>query len=201
MFLFHWQIDPYSAKMVDGSSPEPATEVEATAETRRQSLESELHRYRRSSFSPGVSASSVFATEKEGGACTLVAYVSCEHVNLRNWWSGSWMGRYEVAYDDGSAKIRVSGTVKVRAHYFESGNMQLETSQDVPPTCIGSDEGAAGIMSVIKTSEDSLHQQLEEMYANMGDSLKAARRARPIKADKFAWNIHQVRMVKNLVKP
>lgn len=42
--------------------------------------------------------------------------------------------RYTIALGDGSAEV--SGVITVRGHYFENGNIQLQTSKEVSPKTI-----------------------------------------------------------------
>lgn len=164
----------------------------------RCAIEAGLGRYRASFFSGAEkSAACVFA--KEG---TLVAYVSAHKYNIRNWWTGSWSGRYEVAVGGGS--VKVSGAITVRGHYFENGNIQLQTSKQVTPKTITFADSASlsdAVTGYIRESESALHEGLENMYERMGDvTLRSMRRTKPITADRFSWNIAQIRMRNTLTQ-
>jgi capping protein (actin filament) muscle Z-line, alpha len=84
------------------------------------------------------------------GALHVVIYG--ERLNLRNFWSGSWLSVWEIK------DKQLSGTIKVRApsfaacfsaplsltfshdqlraHYFEKGNVQMQTTKTLPPTSL-----------------------------------------------------------------
>ncbi len=198
---------------MEGSSAEDASPIAESAAEMLAAIQSSLSSYVRRQMSSGKSASSVFCSsespdcaEEDGCNSTIrfIAYTSSEHVNLRNWWSGAWLGRYVVDWCKDGTEASISGKITVRAHYYENGNIQLQTSGEMGPQemhFIGEQpnmEKAEEIVKKIQKAEDELHCQLEMMYATMGDTLKAYRRSKPIKAGKFSWNLNQVRMVKNL---
>ncbi|KAG5183682.1 hypothetical protein JKP88DRAFT_198845 [Tribonema minus] len=160
----------------------------------RQATEDALDAYRKSLFCAAANSSGAFAMP-DG---KLVLYVSGEHLNLRNWWSGSWMGRYEVTGADGDGLVAITGHINVCGHYFENGNMQLRSSREVPQETLPSADAAA-IIAWIRAKEGELHDSLEGMYGGMSDTLKGMRRAVTVTADKFSWQIAQIRMRNTLL--
>ena len=44
--------------------------------------------------------------------------------NLPNYWSGSWRGRFTVTLG-AARKATLAGSLSVRTHYFENGNVQV----------------------------------------------------------------------------
>ncbi len=198
---------------MEGSPVEDATPYPESVAELLAAIQSSLSSYVRRKMPSGKSASSIFCSsespdcaEEEGSNSTirLIAYISSENVNTRNWWSGAWLGRYVVDWCKDGIKATISGKITVRAHYYENGNIQLQTSDEVGPQEIHFREEqpnveiAEDIVKEIEKADNELHSQLETMYGNMGDTLKAYRRSKPIKAGKFSWNLNQVRMVKNL---
>ncbi len=197
---------------MEGSSVEDASPCPESVAELLAAIQSLLSSYVCRKMSSGKSASSVFCSSdspdctEKGSNSTIrfIAFISSECVNLRNWWSGAWLGRYVVDWCKDGTKAFISGKITVWAHYYENGNIQLQTSHEVGPQEIQFREEqpnmeiAEDIVKEIQKAEDDLHSQLEMMYATMGDTLKAYRRSKPIKAEKFSWNLNQVRMVKNL---
>lgn len=172
--------------------------VDPALEAQRKCLEGELEAYRASFFSVAEkSAVSVFA--KNGG---LVAYLSSHKHNLKNWWSGKWSGRYTVTVSGGSAEV--CGVISVRGHYFENGNIQLQTSKEIEAktvTFTDPESLAVAVTTHIRQSESALHEGLEEMYEKMGDvTLRNMRRTKPITADRFTWNVAKIRMRNTLTQ-
>eukprot|EP00752_Nemacystus_decipiens_P018183 g16313.t1 len=195
-------VDHVSAE-VTGEGPEAAEEelvVDPAREEQRLALQEDLEAYRASHFSEAEkSAACVFA--KKGGGGGLVAYVSSRKYNLRNWWSGMWCGRYTVAVGDGSAEV--CGTITVRGHYFEAGNIQLQTSKEVAAKTVAFSNAkslAEAVVSYIRESESALHEGLEAMYDNSNATLRSMRRTKPITADSFTWNVAKIRMRNTLTQ-
>ncbi len=93
--------------------------------------------------------------------------VYAENINVRNYWAGSWLSLWEVARQEGGG-LAISGSAKVgrnrkrrkdlvimmvwidfvlcshspwcqvRAHYFEEGNMQMQTTKASPLSALDS---------------------------------------------------------------
>ncbi|CAM9421859.1 unnamed protein product [Choristocarpus tenellus] len=104
------------------------------------------------------------------------------------------MGRYVV-------EIR---TVKVRGHYFENGNIQLQTTKEVQEVTVEFEGPASLAEAVVKRLaevEGELHEGLEDTYDKMGSvTLRNMRRTKPITADRFSWNIAHIRMRNTLTQ-
>jgi capping protein (actin filament) muscle Z-line, alpha len=114
-------------------------------------------------------------------------------INLKNYWSGSWTSTWEI---DGENNI--TGTTKIRAHYFEEGNVQLHTTKEFPSSKLTGDLKAS-VTEHINKCEQSLHLALGAMYQNMSEeTLKAMRRVMPITRSKMEWNMQAHKMVKQL---
>ncbi|KAH8061446.1 hypothetical protein JL722_4068 [Aureococcus anophagefferens] len=134
------------------------------------------------------------AVYESDDASELAVVISGESVNLRNFWSGNWRSEWTVVLGDGEALV--SGAVKVRAHYFEDGNVQLQTSKTCGEATVAAaspaDLGAA-VAAFVEAAETDLQNGLQEMYDNMSaETFKAMRRVMPITRTKMKWNIHEI---------
>ena len=126
----------------------------------------------------------------------LAVVLRGERANLRNFYSGSWVSTW-TAKESGSG-YAVSGTIRVRAHYFEDGNVQLQTSKTLEDAKAAS---LADVAALIETTEGALQKGLEAMYDNMtNETFKAMRRIMPISRTKMKWNINEIALNKNLRK-
>jgi capping protein alpha len=101
--------------------------------------------------------------------------------------------------------FQVSGEIKIRAHYFEVGNVQLQTKKVVAATTLATGGDASGIAAAIKdhvaVSEKEIMDGLEEMYGNMTEeTFKSMRRVMPVHRNKMNWNIHEVKLNSTLRK-
>lgn len=158
----------------------------------RAALQSTVDGYVARKFVCEESAGSVFALDE----ARLQVVIVGEKPNLRNFWSGKWSSTFTVTLSGRSAAV--TGDMKVHAHYFEDGNVQLLSSKTVPSSAISfSSEAELGdkLIAFIQTAENELQLGLEAMYANMNEeTFKLMRRILPVKRTKMDWNINAVRM-------
>mmetsp|Transcript_5926 Transcript_5926/g.7311 ORF Transcript_5926/g.7311 Transcript_5926/m.7311 type:complete len:287 (+) Transcript_5926:23-883(+) len=184
-------------KMALDGEPSPADGVmDAEAENTRQAVQEAIQEYVADRFVDGTAASAVYASPQE-----LNIAISGEKLNLRNFWSGQFLSTWNVKL--AATGPTVSGEIKIRAHYFEEGNVQLNTKKSVAATTLTCDEAgiAAAVKNLIFTEEKVVQEGLEEMYANMTEeTFKAMRRVMPVHRNKVNWNINEVKLNANLRK-
>lgn len=82
----------------------------------REDLMNQLKTYSNEAFKKGAVTFAVTQGESESDQ---TIEVSCHNYKLESFWTGEWQGTYYVK--DGV----LSGEIKIRAHYFEMGNMQF----------------------------------------------------------------------------
>ena len=96
--------------------------VESTQDTsvelKRTAIQSEITKYIDAQFAESLSAGSVYAKDSK-----IYITITGERANLRNLWSGKWNSNWVVEFNGGKASL--SGDVKLHAHYFEDGNIQV----------------------------------------------------------------------------
>jgi capping protein alpha len=105
-------------------------------------------------YAEGGAAAAVYCSAAAPGELQVV--VSGEKVNLRNFWSGQFASTWAVTL--GPEATAVAGEVKVRAHYFEEGNVQLQTKKTLPAVPLkvaggGSSSAAAAVAEHIAAEE------------------------------------------------
>ena len=61
----------------------------------------------------------------------LVVVISSEKPNLRSYWAGRWTSTWSVKW---GSTVEVTGEIKIQAHYFEDGNIQLHTNRPITQT-------------------------------------------------------------------
>ena len=187
--------------------PKPATNLEQ----RRVQLQDALKGYLIEAYPSEESAGTVFI--KDG---KLVITLTGEKTNLRNFWSGRITSSWTIATDgldlaslslSDSQKITISisGDIKVHAHYFEDGNVQLQTNRQFPAKNVAianpEKDFAGPVINAIREREQALEQGLSDMYVNMNEeTFKQMRRLMPITRQKMEWNINAIKMVKQLRK-
>eukprot|EP00698_Gefionella_okellyi_P004324 TRINITY_DN14002_c0_g1_i1.p1 TRINITY_DN14002_c0_g1~~TRINITY_DN14002_c0_g1_i1.p1 ORF type:complete len:281 (+),score=35.50 TRINITY_DN14002_c0_g1_i1:86-928(+) len=162
--------------MDDGETP-------VAAEAHRTALFNALAKYVKEFYPEG--AYSVFATSDT----ELVVVISAAKFKLENFWTGRWRSVWKVTLNGTNAAL--SATVKATVHYFENGNVQLNTnwSTNADATGLSSPEaGAKSIATAIQKAESAYHQALEESYANLPvTTFKTLRRALPITKALMNW--------------
>jgi len=120
---------------------------------------------------------------KEG---QIIACISSAKFNPSNFWNGRWRSTW--TYKDG----QLTGSFKVVVHYYEDGNVQLNSNftTKLKVAAGGNPEATAkAVVETIQKAEASYQQSLDASYATMGDTtFKALRRALPITRTKVDWN-------------
>jgi capping protein alpha len=185
------------SKFTLNGEPMPADGVmDADAEGSRKAVQGAVEEYVNDRFVEGTAASAVYAAPQQ-----LSIVISGEKLNLRNFWSGQFLSTWTVQL--APTGPTVSGEIKIRAHYFEEGNVQLNTKKVIAPVTLTCDEAglAEAIKNLIFTEEKVIQEGLEEMYANMTEeTFKAMRRVMPVHRNKVNWNINEVKLNANLRK-
>ncbi|CAE6348201.1 unnamed protein product [Rhizoctonia solani] len=162
------------------SEPEPV-ETDAESEPFRSALEENALKYLADYFQEGVT--SVFALNPN----TYVIQIVANKYNPQNFWSGRWRSEYTVDLDKGE----VLGKVFLNVHYYEQGNVQLQTvytpTFSVPTGLTPS--SAPKIIAIISEKEGEHEKALSDAYADLGEkSFKSLRRALPLTRQKLDWD-------------
>eukprot|EP00494_Astrolonche_serrata_P028698 UN28965 len=94
----------------------------------------------------------------------LNAVISAKNVNLGNFWCGNWISVHKIDLEGN----KIKGKVTIQVHYFESGNVQLNTefSKEVGVSISGSEEKSAETISnAICKMENDFHKALQEFFS------------------------------------
>jgi len=188
----------------------------SSSEQRRLQLQAGVTAYLSEAYPAEDSAGSVVAT-KDGASWTVT--LAGEKTNLRNFWSGRFTSAWTVTLEGAdlaslsladtqqpvTVTVTVTGDVRVHAHYFEDGNVQMQTHRHFPATKVTinrPDSDFAGpIVAHIRDCERALEKGLADMYVNMNEeTFKQMRRLMPVTRNKMEWNINSVKMVRQLKK-
>jgi len=116
----------------------------------------------------------------------IIIAISSARFNPGNFWNGRW--RSVWTFHDGE----LVGHFKIVIHYYEDGNVQLntDTTQKTNVTETGGPDAiAAGAIKAITKVEQAFQQSLDASYSTMGDTtFKALRRALPITRARIDWS-------------
>lgn len=186
-------LDHLSLKATEDTST--PNNLDQSHEEERLSLQDALDKYMANRYLPENCAAGAFSQDNK-----LVLSIAGERPNLRNFWSGKWLSNWAVQLSPGEATL--TGSIKVHAHYFEDGNVQLQTTKDIPQVVFPYTEPselASQVVSHIDSVETDLQKGFEEMYGNMNEeTFRAMRRIMPVKRTKMEWNVNSVRMNKQV---
>ncbi|OQR88924.1 F-actin-capping protein subunit alpha [Thraustotheca clavata] len=133
------------------------------------------------------------------GENEIAIVISTERINLRNYWSGRWTSQWKLQLEGQAATL--SGSIDLHVHYYEDGNVQLQSRKDVEQTITYHDPSslASAVAQAIIDEEHVIHSNLEDMYINMSEeTFKEMRRVMPVTQTKMDWSIHAHRTAKDL---
>eukprot|EP01113_Clastostelium_recurvatum_P041050 TRINITY_DN646_c0_g1_i1.p1 TRINITY_DN646_c0_g1~~TRINITY_DN646_c0_g1_i1.p1 ORF type:complete len:287 (+),score=92.58 TRINITY_DN646_c0_g1_i1:57-917(+) len=173
---------------VTGSRP-LSGELDADVEPFRAAFDQEASRYVDEHYSPN-GATGVYG-KKEGGNYVITVCISSSKFNPNNYWNGRWRSIWTATFKPGG-QVQLQGSLKVNVHYYEDGNVQLNTQTTRSASVAGNGNApdlAKEVMKNIIKLEQGLHASLDTSYNTMGDTtFKALRRALPITRAKIDWN-------------
>ncbi|TEB39904.1 F-actin-capping protein subunit alpha [Coprinellus micaceus] len=171
---------------LEASDPQPY-EIEENHEPIREALQNASLTYLAAHFHEGTV--SVFVPSDPPQEFTL--QVVANKYNPSNYWSGRWRSEYTVDLTE----KKVKGKILVNVHYYEQGNVQLETkhniSFNIPPTVASAPPATAAtkILALIGEEEGKYQVSLNETYTDMSDkTFKGLRRALPLTRQKIDWD-------------
>jgi capping protein alpha len=99
-----------------------------------------------------------------------------------NYWNGRWRSSYIYTPSSGS----LTGTISVDVHYYEDGNVRLQTKKDVSVN-VGAGNASEAV-KVIAKEEKRYQEDLNKAFASLSEgAFKALRRQLPITRQKIEW--------------
>lgn len=159
----------------------------------KRSLENYLQKHY---SSKGVESNFLINASNDCSVYDIVLYA--ERIKLSQYHAGSWVARYTIV-NDGNSTTKMDGVIKIHAHSFENGNVQIKSETELPSTTIENKTSLTeDIMAQIrKWDEECVLQPLHGVYDDMStDILKKMRRVMPVTRTKFDWNVEGYRFVK-----
>jgi len=174
-------------QQVTGARPLDGSEIDGEAEPWRDALQRAVSAYANDVYDAGHAV--VYVQRGTGPGFTLTVAVSSALFNSQNFYNGRWRSVWSVAVQPGKSAT-VTGTLRVNVHYYEDGNVQLNTSAQKKKavTAAAPQKLAEEAARAIKELEQDFHQQLELSYDAMNETtFKALRRALPMTRQKIQW--------------
>ncbi|KAJ2664559.1 F-actin-capping protein subunit alpha [Coemansia sp. RSA 1200] len=182
------------------SEPQEAAEEEEDVDNERPHeelrglLQKELNSYVEGHYPEG--AVSVFSHEG-----SVVSCIVSNRFSPNNYWNGSW----RAVWSFNPETKQLNGSTKVRVHYFEDGNVQLDTQSDFAadvPEPLDPAGAARRVAKLIRGYEAEFQQGINDGYRQLADkTFKGLRRALPVTCSKVDWeNIANYKLGGEIVK-
>ena len=76
--------------------------------------------------------------------------ISVQNYKTENFWTGEWHSVWSVK------DSTLSGSLKIRCHYYEQGNMQFNLDKEFDSVAVKDISSAASILKTIKAEEDKV---------------------------------------------
>ena len=160
----------------------------------------ELDRYLEAHYKSGSAV--VVKSLAEEGVYTIV--LNSEKSNKGSSWSGRWKSRLVLRAGAERTSGKADGDVHNAVHYYESGNVQMETTKHVSKEWVGLKDPetlARRFVVFLEDSEREFHMKLDEMCQHLSDkSLKTLRRRLPISKQPFNFQSGAHKLAMELTK-
>jgi len=164
---------------VTGTRAISGSDLDSSVESLRAAFEKEAFAYTAEHFPHGT-------TTVYGKDGKIIICISSARFNPHNFWNGRW--RSVWTYHAGE----LVGHFKIVVHYYEDGNVQLNTNTTQNATIStsgGPDAIASAAFKAIAKTEQQFQESLDSSHISMGDTtFKALRRALPITRQRIDWN-------------
>eukprot|EP01121_Diplochlamys_sp_Union-15-3_P000572 TRINITY_DN1049_c0_g1_i1.p1 TRINITY_DN1049_c0_g1~~TRINITY_DN1049_c0_g1_i1.p1 ORF type:complete len:284 (+),score=62.60 TRINITY_DN1049_c0_g1_i1:59-910(+) len=173
---------------VTSSRPLGSSDIDNDAEPYRQAFEAEALKYVAEHYEHG--ATTVYGSKNKSGQLVITTCISSSLFNPSSFWNGRWRSVWIATFSP-NGEADLSGNIRINVHYYEDGNVQLNSSANKKQKAPGGNPSnlAAAAFKTIATQESSFHESLDKSYRKMGDTtFKALRRALPVTRNKIDWN-------------
>lgn len=173
----------------------------------RCALDAEVIKYVSEAYPKGFC--SVYCTNGKdvdgpGSDFEFVVVISAARHSPQNFCNGSWRSIWNIDFKDEEQIVEVRGTLQVGAHYFEEGNVQLDSQHECNDSTVfqSPEDSATTLISIIGHHETEYLTSLEASYLNLSDTtFKDLRRKLPVTRTLFPWhNTRQISLTRDLSK-
>jgi len=165
----------------------PADPENGEIEPWRGAVEKKMLEYVANFYDTGSGA--VFASKDPKGNVVVTVAISSALFNGNNFYNGRWRSVWAATFVPGK-QAQITGNIRVNVHYYEDGNVQLNTNCNKKDTAqaLKPESLAEAFVKAISQHEGELQNQLEQNYEKMNSStFKALRRGLPMSGTKVAW--------------
>ncbi|KAL9616553.1 MAG: hypothetical protein Q9160_008595 [Pyrenula sp. 1 TL-2023] len=130
------------------------------------------------------SASTVCPSPSPSSSDTVHILLTATKLSPSNFWNGRFRSSYAIS--PSSSPPTLTGTISVSIHYYEDGNVRLETKKPISVPLQSS--SASSIVQAIAKAERMYQEELNRALAQMNEeSFKKLRRQLPVTRQKVEW--------------
>jgi len=181
-------------QQVTGTRAIQAGDVVTDVESLRAAVEAEAISYGAEYYPVGTAAA---YAAKEDGKTVITIAISASRFQGQNFNNGRWRSVWQCAVE--GRTIKLSGSCKIHIHYYEDGNVQLNTDfQKTIQVNAGATPAATAteLFKTIGKAEADFQAALDRSYETMNENtFKALRRILPITRTKIDWEkIHKYKL-------
>jgi len=184
-------VNPITQKIVSESD---ASNLVGSGENEefRVAISDKLKEYLRAFYEDGSSPNSVASgvgsvyVSPQGQIAIVISY---KNLNQNNYWTGGWQSEWTLSVNK-KGKTKLEGRIRINVHYFEDGNVQLNSTFNEQGEVDVSDPEATAenVLDTIKNLENDFQKKLDSFYVQMHDStFKNMRRFLPKTGKKMDW--------------
>ncbi|KAI9288454.1 capping protein muscle Z-line, alpha 2 [Umbelopsis sp. AD052] len=156
-------------------------EVSDDVESLREAIDNEVQAYVSDHYPHGV-------TTVHGSGSKVTIVIVDNKYNPSNYWNGRWRAVWEV--EKGGSQLK--GSAKVQVHYYEEGNVQLNSTKDFELDISSEQDekkAATSIVKAIEKAEKEYQMAINENYTELSENtFKELRRALPYTRNKVDWH-------------
>jgi len=158
----------------------------------RSAISERLKQYLGAFYEDGSSPNSVATgvgsvyVSPQGQIAIVISY---KNLNQNNYWTGGWQSEWTLNVSK-SGTTKLEGRIRINVHYFEDGNVQLNSTFNEQGEVDVSDPGTTAevVINTITTLENDFQKKLDQFYVQMHDStFKNMRRFLPKTGNKMDW--------------
>jgi len=149
-------------------------------------LQKEMDKYLESNYHQDANKAAAVVADGDD----LKVIISADRINLSNYWSGQMCSKWTISGGN------VSGTIQLKLHYFEGGNVMFDAQKDVKYDDAGSEP--KDVKKAIATLETEYQQAWSDYFNAQDKSIMSVRRALTMQKTKFDWRLSQANMVQAL---
>lgn len=114
---------------------------------------------------------------------SIVLLTVANKYSLNNFWTGRWRAQYTLDVSSGNVK----GEIKVDVHYFEDGNVRLQTAKPIDIK-VGN-VTATEVVRQVALAEKKYQEELNKGFVQLNEGVfKGLRRQLPVTRQRVEWD-------------